>query len=148
MSKRALGISIALVVIATVIGVILTRPSASKPDAPPSLIATASPTPSPLPSHDAKDAAEDHDAAIAPFVERYPVVNKLPYGNKYWYLQFDGSIKDDRVPLVATVYLLTNDVEEEKIAQSKVYIEQWLQSIGQLPETYTLRFRTERYDTY
>ena len=141
----------AFIMIGTVVAVVLTAPDAhqrssqdEQPSAAPSLSPSGRPSANPQPG-----IGDNHDQGVPEFEQKYlAALEKLPHATRYWRLQVDGEVSDGKLPLVAMVYYEGGSSSEGLIDKQKPYVEQFLNSIGMLPENYTLRFQTMAIDSF
>ena len=140
--KLAIGAGILVIVVAAALTLIFApRKSAPVPDVLTSPSASATPQFSPPPDFVYE---ENYEAAEA----LYPVTAHVPKVTPYWTVELLGGSENGKLPLTVTVYVRPDQDEQTVIAQQRQYVEAWLTSIGQRPDTYALKIQTERPHTY
>jgi hypothetical protein len=113
-----------------------------RPVSGPTLLETASPTPSFSPT--VKDPRtppdESVDDGLEAFTGKFPIADQLPHYTPYWGLQIDGEIKDGKIPLRATIYYKPGADVPAVTESQKPYIEAFIKSVNQPDGTYQITY--------
>jgi len=107
---------------------------------------TPSPSPSPLVDSYSEDPHDDAEQAQQEEGRTNPVLTHLPYGNRFFELDFNGN-RENKYRLRATIHYAKGvDDPAKKIEQQKPFVIQYLRSIGQPDGTYEIDYQTNAID--